>query len=315
MSRTAVSARIVLVGVLIAVVVAACGSSGSTILSKVGASVGGSEAGAPAASAAPSFAAGGSGSDGFTDGQGGSNAAPLVDDAKIIRTGTMLLQVTDLPTAVRSARDSVRAAGGYVSASRQSTNNDQPVASITYRIPSDRWEDALDAIRKLATKVIDEQTNSLEVTGQIVDLEARIANLRASETALQAISAKATKIPDILEVQGQLTNVRGQIEQLEGQRKHLNDQASYGTMTVTYGIEVKAVTEAAKGWNPGDDVDRATASLVGVLQALTSAGIWFAIVWIPMLLMLGLIAAIALFVLRRTGVLRRPEPPTTEPAA
>ena len=50
------------------------------------------------------------------------------------------------------------------------------------------------------------------MTGQVVDLEARIRNLRASETALQGIAAKAIKISDVLEVQAQLTAVRGEIE-------------------------------------------------------------------------------------------------------
>ena len=31
-------------------------------------------------------------------------------------------------------------------------------------------------------------------------------------------------------------------------------------------------------------VDEATASLVDIVQALTTAGIWFAIVWLPVLL-------------------------------
>ena len=83
---------------------------------------------------------------------------------------------------------------------------------------------------------------------------------------------------------------------------------------MTYGIEVAAVTQAAKGWNAGQEVDRATASLVDVLQAVTTAGIWFAIVWLPILLMIGILVAAATFVLRRTGVIRRGEPPTPAPA-
>jgi hypothetical protein len=248
------------------------------------------------------------------DEQRAPNAAP-VDEAKIVRTGSMSLQVTDLAAAVAGGRDAVRSFGGYVSASKQANDGEQSIAFITYRIPSDRWDESLDAIRKLASKVIEEQTGSVEVTNQLIDLEARIANLRASEKALQAISEKATKIPDILEVQNQLTNIRGQIEQLDAQRSHLNDQASYGTMEVTYGLEVHAVTEAAKGWNAADEVDRATASLVNVLQTLTSAGIWFAIVWIPILLFVGAIVAVGAFVLRRAGVIRKSEPPTTAPAA
>jgi hypothetical protein len=310
MFRSPPTRRLVL-GALLVALVAGCGS-GSTILSKVGASVGNSDGyqGDPGASAAP-YPATGSG-DGA--GEQGLNAV-FRDDAKIVRTGSLSLQVDDLTSAVRAARDAVRGISGYVAGSRQTNDGDQSVAEVTYRIPSDRWDEALDAIRKVAKKVVGEQTSSVEVTGQLVDLEARIANLRATEKAFQAIATQATKISDILEVQNQLTNVRGQIEQLDAQRSHLSDQASYGTLNVTYGIEVAAVTTAAKGWNPGQEVDRATASLVDLLQAVTTAGIWFAIVWLPILLMIGIIVAIVSVVLRRTGVVRRGDPPTPAPAS
>jgi hypothetical protein len=297
----------VAVGALLAVLlVGACAGGASTTLSKVGSAVG--EPASGAASAAPAPALGG-----VQTQQDGSTAA-FRDDAKIVRTGSLSLQVEDLTAAIRTARDAVRGMGGYVAGSRQTNDGDKSVAEVTYRIPSDRWDDALDAIRKVARKVLGEETGSVEVTGQLIDLEARIANLRASEKALQAIAQRATKISDILEVENQLSNVRGQIEQLDAQRTHLSDQASYGTLTVTYGIEVAAVTQAAKGWNAGQEVDRATASLVDFLQAVTTAGIWFAIVWLPILLGLGIIVVIGSFVLRRTGVIRRREPPAPAPA-
>jgi hypothetical protein len=300
--RAAVGALLVLL------LVAGCASGSSTILSKVGASIPDS-AGRAAASAAPAPAFG------DTGGGGDPNNAAFRDDAKIVRTGSLSLQVDDLASAVRAARDAVRGLNGYVAGSRQTNDGENSIAEVTYRIPSDRWDEGLDAIRKVAKKELGEETNSVEVTGQLVDLEARIANLRASEKAFQAIAAQATKISDILEVQNQLTNVRGQIEQLDAQRSHLSDQASYGTLNVTFGIEVAATTQAAKGWNAGQEVDRATASLVDLLQAVTTAGIWFAIVWLPILLMIGVIVAIASVVLRRTGVIRRGEPPTPAPVA
>jgi len=67
--------------------------------------------------------------------------------------------------------------GGYVGASNTSNDGDQPTAEITYRIPADRWEDALDLLRGLnglTTKVVTEHTEAVEVTGQVIDLQARI---------------------------------------------------------------------------------------------------------------------------------------------
>ena len=140
--------------------------------------------------------------------------------------------------------------GGYVGASNTSNADEQPFAEITYRIPADRWEDALDVLRGLnglTKKVVNEQTQAVEVTGQIVDLEARIKNLRASETALQGIAANAAKISDVLDVEARLTDVRGQIEQLTAQLVDLNDRAGYATLTAYFSTPVVAVELAQQG--------------------------------------------------------------------
>src|SRR4029077_15189850 len=102
------------------------------------------------------------------------------------------------------------------------------VASVTYRIPVSRWEDALTAIRGLGTEV-GEKTDSVEVTGQIVDLDARIRNLKASETALVAYAEQAPKVSDLLEIQARLTDTRSQIEQLTAQQAQLSDRRGGAT--------------------------------------------------------------------------------------
>jgi hypothetical protein len=306
-------------GALLAVAIVtllACGSGSSGMLSTVGNAVPGGAgydeeaAGAPPSAAAAATAA---------PAEAPNDVGNLVDDAKIVRTGSIELQVTDVAKAILTARDGIRDMGGYIGASQTSTVDDQPVATITYRIPVDRWEDALDLLRGLAgqaTKVISEQTQAVEVTGAVVDLEARIRNLRASEAALQGIASKTTRVSDVLEVQAQLTTVRGEIEQLSAQLKDLNDRAAYATLTASFATQVVAVEVAAKGWEPAQVVDEATGSLVDILQALTTAGIWFAIVWLPILVGLGLIGLAAGVILRRLGVIGRGRPQSGDvPAA
>jgi hypothetical protein len=288
--------------IAIAVLIAACG--GSTAAS------------APAAQAAGET--GGKGLSGGADGAPPANPEPAsgvgggrvaaVDDAKIIRTGTMSIEVKDVGAALRTARDAIVGLGGYVGASTTSNDGEQPSAQITYRIPAAKWETALDLLRGLnglTTKVVTEHTEAVEVTSQVIDLQARIANLRASETAFQGIAAKATKISDVLEVQGQLTQTRGEIETLTAQLKDLNDRAGYASLTVQYNVPILAVEVAQKGWDPASVIDEASASMVSVLQGLATAGIWFAIVWLPILLIMGLVLVSVVAIARRLGYGRR----------
>jgi hypothetical protein len=290
----------------VASLAAACGSSAAApagAASAAAAPVDGdgsaARGGVSAAPAAPGV--------GVTGSNGGTDAA-FRDDAKIIRTGSLQLDVKDVKASLRSARDTIVGMGGYVGASQQSSDGTSIVATVTYRIPVDRWEEALDALRALGDEV-GEQTDAAEVTDQIVDLGARIRNLQASETALVRHAADAAKIADLLEIETRLTDVRGQIEQLTAQQKNLQDQAAYATLAVTFGTEVAAVTKAAEQWDPKNEVDRAGASLIGFLQTLTTAGIWFAIVWLPVLITLAIVVGIGIFIARRLGYLRRSDPP------
>ena len=259
--------------------------------------------GAPIPAAQPAALAPTEGGSGDTGGNGG-NLVGAVDDAKIIRTGSMDLEVSDVPAAVKAARTAILGMGGYVGSSNAGTNGDTPYAEIAYRIPADRWEDALAKLRDLGglvTKIVSEQTQAVEVTAQVVDMEARIRNLQASETALQGIAEKATKVSDILEIQAQLTNVRGEIEQLTAQLKDLNDRASFATLSARYSVPIVAVQAVATSWEPGTAVDEAAASLVAILQNVADAGVWFLIVWLPILIVFGILAAVAVAIARRLG--------------
>ena len=299
--RTATIARLLLPAG-IALVLSACGGSSAATPGAQGAAAtpaGGLVQGA--ASGAPGI---GNGTGGGSQNGGNGQPAALVDDTKIVRTGSLEVTVADTDKAVLAARDAIRALGGYIGASQQQRTDDKVVAMVTYRIPVTRWEDALTAIRGLGTEV-NEQTQAVEVTGQLVDLDARIRNLKASETALVGFAAQAPKTSDLLEIQARLTDTRGQIEQLTAQQATLSDQAALATLTVAFGTSLVAVTEATAKWDPAAEVDRASATLIGVGQAIASFLIVFAIVWVPILILAGVLGAIALVIARRLGW-RRP---------
>jgi hypothetical protein len=302
--RTHLDRRPVLLAAAItAIVLAACASAASPAAQAPNGDdfgrLQGNASAAPAASPAGGPLDGSNGS-GTGTGKGGSPQDPLPDVNLIVRTGSMTVEVPSIDPALLRARTAIAGLGGYISASDQANDDDRTIASVTYRFPSGRWEDAQTAIRELATKVVSAKTGSSEVTSQVVDLAARISNLRSTEAALQAIMAKATKIPDILEVQNQLTAVQGQIEQLSAQEANLRDQASLATLTVLFQTPAVAVVNTvSSGWNPGADLDHAAGQLLGVLQALGSSGIWLAVVGVPLFGGTLLVLFVILFVGRR----------------
>jgi hypothetical protein len=290
------------------------GSQVSAVLSHVGSAVGpagDTAVGVPqepgAAQPAPTSAS----DRAPTSGGGGTENVPAPrQDALIVRTGQLALQVGDVDAALARAAGAIGGLGGYIGASNRTEQNGRPVADVTYRVPVARWDDALVALRATGDKVISEQTAAQEVTAQAVDLDARIKNLRATEAALQGVLAKATKIPDILDVQSQLSTVRDEIERLVAQRALLGDQAALGTIEVSFAEPVVATVEAARTWDPGAEVDAAVAALVDIGQQAARAGIWFAIVWLPVGVVLGVVLAVAWFLARRLRRALAPSTPT-----
>ena len=227
-----------------------------------------------------------------------------LEASQIVKTGSIALEVTDLDKAVSQAQSTIEGMGGNVSQSSSSGEKDSAVATVVYRVPVARWDDALAAIRALGNRVISEQTNSTDATAQVIDLDARISNLQATESALQSIMARASAIPDVLAVEQQLSSTEGQIEELSAQQALLKNQAAMSTLTVSFSTPAETdTTQAAQGWDLGTQIDQAVATLVHIGQGLVTIVVWAVIVGLPIVIGLALLWVVWLIVRR---IARRP---------
>jgi hypothetical protein len=303
------AAIIFVVGLGSLIVLILLGSQVSNVLSTVGSAVGpgpyvgseGDTSGESEDGGAGPGPYGGPGEDpSGGSGDGGVVTASVRDGALIIKTGEMSLQVASIDAALTDATRQVSTLGGYASGSERSGTGDDAQATITFRVPADQWDAAMDGMRALADVVLSERSATEDVTTQVVDLGARIRNLQATERALQAIMDRATEIKDVLSVQTALTTVRGSIEQLSAEKAHLEEQAAASTLKVTFLAKPTPVlVEQRAGFEPAREVDAASARFVSILQHLVKAGIWFAIVWLPILIVLAIGAVVAFLVIRR----------------
>jgi hypothetical protein len=238
---------------------------------------------------------------------------PTVADQSLIKTGTIEIEVADVDASATRARTLIVGLGGLVSDSSRS-GGDHPVMTVTYRVPAARFDDALDGLRGLGSKIVAEQTQTIDVTAQVVDLGARLVNLRASEKALQSIMDRTVKIDEVLAVQTQLTDVRGQIEQLTAQQQTLAQQSAYGTISATYEMPAPAaVTAVSQGWDPAAIFDRAQASLIAITQHILGVGIYVLVVGLPIGLALLILGVPAVLITRRLRRHARPAEPLTPP--
>ena len=280
---------------ILALLLAAC--AGSASFQNVGTDLqGGGDAGATR----PPDAAPSGGTDAGT-GDSDGLAAPAAQ--RIIKTGDISVEVEDVAAALTQVRTLAQQVGGYVGGSQAGTLEQS--ATLTLRVPAERFEETLVRIREIGGTVVGESTQEQDVTSQVVDLEARIDNLAASEASYRVLAERAEAVDDVLAVQSRLDQVRGQIEQLQAQLDNVSGQAARSTLVVRLVPKAAAVEAQTSGWDPGGQLDRATAALVGVGQAVVSAAIWIGVVILPIGLALAILAWLATRVipgLRRRAV-------------
>jgi hypothetical protein len=176
---------------------------------------------------------------GARSGAGAGRAGGAIDPAgpKIVRTGELSVQVPK--GAFGSAFDRVSAIavvhGGYVTSSSTTISGEDRKArsgEITLRVPSDRFDDARRALGELG-EVQQESSRGEDVSGQLVDYDARLRSLQAQEEALRGLLGKATTVGEVLQVQNSLFDVRQQVEQLTAQRDQLAQQAALSTLQLS----------------------------------------------------------------------------------
>ena len=233
--------------------------------------------------------------------------------------------------------------GGDVLNLSQSGSGDTRSASLTIRVPSSRFGDALQQLKSLEGEVATSGVNAQDVTDQFVDLQARLTAKQAEEQRYLAILGRANTIDEILKVDASLGNVRTQIEQLTAQinsiknrplhspRKFTMDLSSYtqatesgrpGSMSIRThwkespwceSISMSISTLSAlpgdttpKAWDPAKTVGRALAALGAMMQVFADAVIWLIVFgWLPLLAFAAVIVA---------ARMRRPAAPTAPTA-
>ena len=202
---------------------------------------------------------------------------------RIVETGTASLQVRQgqVPAALEQLRSTATQLGGLVAAS-SSESGSSPTGSVKLRVPVARFADLMARLPRIGT-VVSSDSSSKDVTGQYVDLQARLTALTATRNTYLTMLGKATTIGDTLAVQQRLDDIQQQIEQIQGQQKVLADESSLATLDVNVsekGAPVTVPPSHDSGFTGA--VHRAWDRFTGGLEAVVAASGTFALVLIAL---------------------------------
>lgn len=153
---------------------------------------------------------------------------------QLIKTAEIDLQVESIDAIVTEIADLVKRNRGDVLELQNNKPNhvgDRHYAFLRLRVPQQRLERVLADIGELG--IAKRQNLSAEdVSVQLVDLDARLRNLRKQEESLLTIMNRSGSIGDVLKVSQELGKVRSEIEQIDARQKNLRDRVAFSTILV-----------------------------------------------------------------------------------
>ncbi|MBM3497294.1 MAG: DUF4349 domain-containing protein [Armatimonadetes bacterium] len=226
-----------------------------------------------------------------------TGSAPLIGSVahaaearrEIIYTAALTVEVDDVDAAVAEGQQAAKAAGGWLGGKTAQVNGEgNKTATVTIRVPSAKFEALMETLRDLGD-LRSENTRAEDVTRQMVDLEARLKNLRREEEVVAELFKRQGKITDVLQVEQELSRVRGQIEQIQGELGYLRENVAWSTITLTVNPKPSKVEQQLRDWSAGYHVLNAWNTLVKVGRGIVTALIYFGIVLGPFIVVVALI--------------------------
>jgi hypothetical protein len=218
---------------------------------------------------------------------GGTDNADI--DRKIVRTGSMTMEVADIGKSQADIADIAVRYDGYVVSSNLNADKEQPRGFISFRVPAGKFNDSLAKLRELAVKVTYENTNSQDVTEQYSDLKAQLSNYEATEAQYLELLKKADNVKDMLEVQRELSNVRGNIERIKGRMQYLERTSDTSLIEVSL---TKSMPIGESTWDISGVFKGAVDGLIAFGKVLLSILIWllvFSPIWIIVLVIIFIV--------------------------
>ena len=156
----------------------------------------------------------------------------VLEDQKIIYTGTLNLETTDFDGAVKALTALADSMGGYLeSSSVGSGGRGYRWADYTVRVPSAQFQSFLDQAGGLAHETW-RNTDLQNITETYYDTAGRLKTQQIKLERLQKLLAQAENMEDIITIESAISETEWNIEDLSGTLRHYDALVDFATITV-----------------------------------------------------------------------------------
>lgn len=158
-----------------------------------------------------------------------SPQSPEIDPARIGRlvvyNAVINVVVDRISDSLNQIKAVVAGIGGYM--------QQMDSQSITFKIPADKFHDAIAEVEKLG-EVTRKEIKGTDVTDEMRDLNIRLQNAEEVRQRLVKLLDRADKVEDVLKIEKELARLTETIELLKGKIAYLKNNVAFCTLTVNF---------------------------------------------------------------------------------
>jgi archaellum component FlaC len=165
---------------------------------------------------------------------------------QLIKTADLSLKVKSIAPALAEVRNLVKQTKGDIYNFEDQKPNDAEShhqVSMEIKVPQTQLDEVLAKFGKLGT-ITNQKVKAEDVTTQLVDIDARLKNLRQEETMISKIMERAGSVKDVLSVSKELSRVRSEIESIDATQKSLRGRVAYSTINLQLEESVATIKDS-----------------------------------------------------------------------
>ena len=251
---------------------------------------------------------------GFADESVSSIAVNRPTNAKLIYTGDLNLQATDLDVALQALSAVVDEFGGYVEGQEIHRQSYYKSAYYTVRVPGERFHAFLASVSESAAYTLTYQNISVQDVGEAyADIENRLETLHIKLERLQTLLTQAVSMEDIITIESSISEVEYEIERYSSDKNHYDSLINYSTVHIS--LEEVKITDSSVDPTLGERISTGfRRGMRNFADGCEDAIVFLVSNCISVVVFLVVAAAVITLIVRRDRKVRRARKEKAKPA-
>ncbi len=155
-------------------------------------------------------------------------------EKKLIKNANLTVEVEDLKSFNNNLHALVSQYSGYIAAERSSYADFKNEVSVTIKVPTIRFEALLNELNNKASKTIERNISTQDVTGEMRDNKARLETKKETRLKYLEFLKQSKNINEVLKVQQEINVLQEQIESMSSTQNLLSHQTTFSTIQLDF---------------------------------------------------------------------------------